>query len=89
MTEQDAWRAAKDGPDGTKVCSICDRKITGQKINGVRDFDLDHYVKTWSDLKRELARIPGLTRQQVIEAYQKNVRVLCPTCNRSNRFNPK
>jgi RHS repeat-associated protein len=87
-TEHHAWRAAADGPNGTKLCPTCDTKITGTKIRGVRDFDLDHYVQTWAQLKIELSRIPGLTRRQVIEAYQRNVRVQCPGCNRSNRFSP-
>lgn len=75
--------APKDN-DGNMICATCNEKLTGKKVNGRRDFDIDHNP-TWESRKQKLD-IPETTRKDVIEAYQKDVRIQCPTCNRSHKF---
>jgi RHS repeat-associated protein len=87
--------------EGTKLefsCPTCGKKMTGGKIPGkkTRDFDLDHYGMTHAD-RRALARTVStrkfggqtLNRRQFIDLYHEDVRIQCPACNRSHRFEPE
>lgn len=85
-TTANALHEAPRNHRGEIVCPTCDRKITGQKVNGRRDFDLDHNPP-WSKKKSKMQQIdPPPTRAHVRDEYQKDVRVQCPGCNRSHRF---
>lgn len=49
-----------------------------------RDFDLDHYGQTWAERVRQMPQ--DITRPGVNDAYQLDVRALCPICNQSHRM---
>jgi len=70
--------------DGSLKCSTCGRKISKEKVNGRRDFDVDH-SPTWESRKKKLD-VPETTRRDVIEAYQEDIRIQCPSCNRSHKY---
>ncbi len=88
-TIENALKDAPDGADGVKICPTCGTKMTGEKVNGKRDFDVDHHTKTWAQRKKELAKKPNLNRKEVIDEYQKDVRAQCPRCNRGHKYEPK
>lgn len=85
-TRDNAVKGAPKNPQGNMECPTCGKEITGKKVNGRRDYDLDHTGQTWAQRKRFLA---GRTRGEVIEAYQRDVRVQCPECNQSHKYEPK
>lgn len=79
QTVQDAWDDAADGSkQGTKVCPTCTKEVEVAPGQGRRDWDVDHQPK-WSD--RDLS---GMDRKQVLDEYNKDVRLRCPSCNRSD-----
>ena len=83
-TFKDSWDNAKDGKKkGTKKCSTCDKDVEGnpynkEKRNGENGWDNDHQPK-WKD--RDLS---GKTRKEVLDEYNKNTRLRCRKCNRSD-----
>ena len=77
-TVENALKDAPESADGSKICPTCGKKITGEKVGGKRDFDVDHTKKTWAQRKKVLADKPNLTHKEVIEEYQKDVRAQCP-----------
>jgi RHS repeat-associated protein len=79
QTVQDAWDNARTGSSaGTKVCSTCSKEVRVAPGQGRRDWDVDHQPK-WKD--RDTT---GMDRKQVLDEYNKNIRLRCPTCNRSD-----
>lgn len=85
-TIENAKNNAKHNPDGTMDCPTCETKITGGKVNNKRDFDVDH-KPTWNSRKKAMREVdPPLTRKEVVDEYQRNVRIQCPECNRSHKF---
>lgn len=85
-TERDALASAPRAPDGGAMCPGCGTSIgRGQIEFGGRlrrDFDLDHYGRTWAERIREMS--PDISRPEVIDEYQEMVRATCPICNQSH-----
>ncbi|WP_076883346.1 GH-E family nuclease [Burkholderia pseudomallei] len=80
---QDAWDKATDGSQSnTKACPTCGKDVTVPPGQGRRDWDVDHQPP-WST--RDLS---GMTRDQVIDEYNKGTRLECPSCNRSRGAKP-
>jgi RHS repeat-associated protein len=78
-TVQDAWdNAAEGSKPGAKACPTCGKDVEVAPGKGRRDWDVDHQPK-WKD--RDLS---GKDRKQVLDEYNKNVRLRCPSCNRSD-----
>jgi filamentous hemagglutinin len=61
-----------------KLISTCGKDVEVAPGQGRRDWDVDHQPK-WKD--RDLS---GMDRKQVLDEYNKNVRLRCPSCNRSD-----
>ncbi|WP_440874625.1 RHS repeat-associated core domain-containing protein [Thalassotalea sp. PLHSN55] len=83
-TLKDSWDNAADGtkPD-TKQCPTCGKDIKGnphkgEKRNGPDGWDNDHHPK-WKD--RDL---DAMNRKEVLDEYNKDTRLRCPSCNRSD-----
>ena len=78
-TVQDAWdNAAEGSKPASKACPTCDNDVEVAPGQGRRDWDVDHQLK-WKD--RDLS---GMDRKQVLDEYNKDVRLRCPNCNRSD-----
>jgi RHS repeat-associated protein len=78
-TVQDSWdNAAEGSKSGTKACPTCGKDVEIAPGQGRRDWDVDHQPK-WKD--RDLS---GMDRKQVLDKYNKDVRLRCPSCNRSD-----
>ncbi|MDR1063951.1 MAG: hypothetical protein LBL48_08500 [Azoarcus sp.] len=80
-TVKDAWKEAKDGPTGGKLCPTCKKEVNVAPGKGDRDWDVDHQPP-WS------TRSKGSTRQEVLDDYNKGTRLECPHCNRSRGAAP-
>lgn len=79
QTVQDAWDNATPGSrPGTRSCPTCARDVEVRPGQGRRDWDVDHQPK-WRD--RDLS---GMDRRQVLDEYNRGVRLRCPSCNRSD-----
>jgi hypothetical protein len=78
-TVQGAWNdAAQGSKKGSKACPTCAKDAEVLPGRGTRDWDVDHQPK-WKD--RDLA---GKTREEVLDEYNRDVRLRCPTCNRGD-----
>ncbi|KAF1684717.1 hypothetical protein B1992_14535 [Pseudoxanthomonas broegbernensis] len=78
-TVQDSWDNAADGSkSGTKSCPTCRKDVEVAPGQGHRDWDIDHQPK-WKD--RDLS---GMERKEVLDEYNKGVRLRCSGCNRSD-----
>lgn len=76
-TLQDAWdNAAAGSKPNTRSCPDCKKDVEVAPGTGRRDWDGDHQPK-WKD--RDLT---NMTRKDVLNEYNRGVRVRCPTCNR-------
>ncbi|MFN0138232.1 MAG: RHS repeat-associated core domain-containing protein [Phycisphaerae bacterium] len=79
---------------GQMQCPTCSDPIPDEIVvnspNGPicrRSFDLDHYPTKWADRVADFKCQPNPpTRAEVIDAYNCDVRVQCPSCNHSHRF---
>ncbi|WP_412740952.1 polymorphic toxin-type HINT domain-containing protein [Krasilnikovia sp. MM14-A1259] len=85
-TERDALEAAPRAADGGPACPGCGTEIGRGKIEYGgrmrRDFDLDHYNGTWAERKRQMPS--DISRADVIDIYQEDVRATCPICNQNH-----
>jgi hypothetical protein len=79
---------------GRLICPTCRQEIPERLViqtkNGPvirRGFDLDHYPETWGEriAKMKNAPVPP-ARNEVLDAFNQDLRVQCPTCNQSHRF---
>ncbi|MEJ2419120.1 MAG: polymorphic toxin-type HINT domain-containing protein, partial [Exilibacterium sp.] len=83
-TVKDSWDNAADGTKpGTKQCPTCGKDVEGnpnlgEKRNGPNGWDNDHQPK-WKD--RDLT---GMDRKQVLDEFNKDTRLRCPSCNRAD-----
>jgi RHS repeat-associated protein len=78
-TVQDAWEnAAAGAAAGSKACPTCAKDVTVAPGKGRRDWDVDHQPK-WKD-----RQLDGLDRKGVLDLYNKDTRLRCPNCNRSD-----
>jgi RHS repeat-associated protein len=79
---------------GQMICPTCSEvipeTITIQTKNGPkvrRGFDLDHYPDTWAERVARMKDLPEPpTRSDVLNEYNSRLRVQCPACNQSHRF---
>jgi len=79
QTVQNAWDNAADGSKvGTKACPTCDKNVGVAPGQGRRDWDVDHQPK-WKD-----RNLVDMDRKQVLDEYNRNIRLRCSTCNRSD-----
>lgn len=93
-TIEKAVAEAPRNSSGSMICPTCGEvipeKIVINTKNGPRErvgYDLDHYPVTWAervDTMRAFDTPP--TRKEVLDEYNSNVRVQCPTCNQSHKF---
>jgi len=78
-TVQDAWDDAAPGSKlGPKACPTCNKDADVAPGQGHRDWDVDHQPK-WKD--RDLS---GMDRKQILDEFNKDVRLRCPSCNRAD-----
>jgi hypothetical protein len=76
---------------GEMICETCGQVLPDEIILETKDgyvfrigYDLDH-LTVWAKTIKELkARLIPPTRQEVLDLYNENVRVLCPPCNVSH-----
>ncbi len=85
-TERSSIESAPRGPDGGPVCLGCGTPIGRGKVEYGgrmrRDFDLDHFNQTWAERVKQFS--PDVSRAEVINTYQQDVRATCPICNQSH-----
>ncbi|MGW3071872.1 polymorphic toxin-type HINT domain-containing protein [Kitasatospora sp. NPDC001132] len=82
QTLDDAWAGGTAGPNGGVMCprqgpncaGEVFRNPTGDQVTG----DMGHYPTAWSN--RQFS--PNVKRPEVIDEYQRNVRIECIPCNR-------
>jgi hypothetical protein len=89
-----AENAAPKNKNGEMLCPTCGKvipkKITQETVNGPRQrvgYDLDHYPDTWSERvdKFKQREMPP-TRAEVLNEYNRELRVQCPKCNEGHQF---
>ena len=93
-THEKALLEAPRNQNGEMICPTCGKKIqnqiTQQTKNGLRNrrgYDLDHYPTTWNErVKKMEAQTVPPTRKEVLNIYNEDVRVQCPDCNQSHKF---
>ena len=79
-----SWDNAADGSKtGSKQCHDCKKDVFGdphnnEKRNGPDGWGNDHQPK-WKD--RDLS---GMNRKQVLDEYNKDTQLRCPSCNRAD-----
>ena len=78
-TLQRSWDEAADAPNGGKLCPDCGTEVSVAPGTGKRDWDNDHHNPKWKDRNLE-----GKTRKEVLDEYNKNTRLRCPSCNRAD-----
>ena len=87
------WDEGQVGPTGGRKCSTCSKEVHVAPGEGNRDWDVDH-VTHWADRAAAAEAVkdwPGskpLTRKEQIGAYQEDVRIRCPACNRADNAPP-
>jgi hypothetical protein len=80
-TEQANWDNAEDGAKGGKLCPTCAKELKSKPGDKNKDWDSDH-VAPWRD--RDLT---GKDRKGVLDEYNRDTRLRCVNCNRSDNGN--
>jgi RHS repeat-associated protein len=80
-TEQGNWDNAEDGESGGKLCPTCGKEVKSKPGEKNKDWDNDH-VEKWKD--RDLK---GKDRKGVLDEYNRDTRLRCVGCNRSDNGN--
>lgn len=80
-TEQGNWDNAEDGESGGKVCPTCGKDVISKPGEKNKDWDNDHNPP-WRD--RDLS---GKDRKGVLDEYNRDTRLRCVGCNRSDNAN--
>ena len=86
---EDAIAAATDS-SGNRICPTCGSIIpdfitVGKRTR--RGFDLDHYPETWAKRVEKMKSCPKPpTRKEVLDEYNRDLRVQCPECNQSHQW---
>ncbi|MCB2309241.1 HNH/ENDO VII family nuclease [Clostridium estertheticum] len=90
-------KAKKNAPiniNGEMICPTCAEVIPDtiiqNTIKGPRKrvgYDLDHFPQTWAERVEVLKQkdIPP-TRKDVLDEYNRDIRVQCPDCNQGHKF---
>ena len=81
-TLENAWKNAADGSTGGKLCPTCKKEVKVEPGKGRRDWDGDHQPP-WKARDKT-----GMDRKQILDDYNKGVRLECPHCNRSRGATP-
>ncbi|GEM_PF-4459076 len=87
-TVKNAWDEAANGSTAnTKQYPTCPAEVkgnpyAGENRGGIDGWDVDHQPK-WSD------RVKGATRKEVLDDYNKGVRLRCRSCNRADNQKSK
>ncbi|WP_408500794.1 GH-E family nuclease [Paraburkholderia xenovorans] len=68
--------------DSSKACPTCGKDVGVAQGQGPRDCDVDHQPP------RSTRDTSGVTRGEVIDEYNKDTRLECPSCNRSRGNRP-
>ena len=90
----DAEAQAKAANNGDLLCATCGKDVSEKIIvetrNGPierRGYDLDHYPETWEKRVENMKSRPvEPTRKDVLDEYNRDVRVQCPGCNQGHEF---
>ena len=77
-TEQSNWDNAEDGENGSKLCPTCGGEVNSKPGEKNKDWDNDHNPP-WRD--RDLS---GKDRKGVLDEYNRDTRLRCIGCNRSD-----
>ena len=93
-TVTNALNNAPTNEEGATICPTCGDPIQDiievQTKNGPvtrRGFDLDHFPDTWAERVKQLQeQSDAPTRREVLDEYNLRVRVQCPSCNVSHRY---
>ena len=76
--------------DGDMICPTCGKKIPETITQNGRTrigYDGDHYPTTWNERAQAMKAQPTtLTRKQILDIYNQDVRVQCPECNQGHKF---
>jgi|GEM_PF-6004503 len=95
-TLKDNWEEAEDHQDGGKQCPSCNKQVTkdpNDKNSGNRDWDNSHKDdNTWKKQQEywdNTSKKREVERSEVIEKYQEETFLECPSCNRSNNQQDK
>lgn len=93
-------RAGSGDATAAFKCPTCPRRMTGEKVKqGARmvvDYDIDHIWMTHAQRAKLVQFIEAspkfqgqtFTRKQFIDIYHEDLRLQCPSCNRSHQFEP-
>ena len=81
-TQQSMWENAADGPTGGRLCPSCGTEVRVAPGSGPRDWDGSHNP-SWTNR----AFPPDVTRSEVLDNYQRDTFLECPTCSRSGGNN--
>ncbi|HEX9062034.1 MAG TPA: GH-E family nuclease [Clostridia bacterium] len=91
---QNAVDSAPRNTSGEMICPTCGEEIPAtivqDTVKGLRTrvgYDLDHYPDTWAERVQALmgGETPP-TRKEVLDEYNRDLRVQCPECNQSHQF---
>jgi uncharacterized Zn finger protein (UPF0148 family) len=96
-TFEEAESVAPRNEQGEMICPTCGKVIPKKVIQETkkgsierRGYDLDHYPDTWAERKAKLQETnPPPTRKQVLDEFNRDVRVQCPACNQRHEFEGK
>lgn len=77
-TEQGNWENAENGETGGKTCPTCGKEVSSKPGERNKDWDNDHNPP-WRD--RDLS---GKDRKGVLDEYNRDTRLRCVNCNRSD-----
>ena len=91
---QKAKKEAPRNKSGKIICPTCGKIIpdtiamkTRKGLVRRRGFDLDHYPKIWAKREARLkARKTPPSRAEVIDEYNRDLRVQCPPCNQGHKW---
>lgn len=93
-TRTDAEANAPRNENGDMICPTCGDDIPDVIVRETRNgpqervgYDLDHYPDTWADRVDEMqTRDVPPARTEVLDEYNRDVRVQCPGCNQGHQF---
>ncbi len=87
-TLQRDWDNAEPGPNGGRLCPTCEQEVTVPPGSGQpRDWDNSHLDPPW-DERKKLLEESGAPRKEVLDEYNRDTQLECPTCNRGRGNRP-
>ena len=95
-SRDDAEARSRKANDGKLLCETCGKDVSKNITRMVKGkpqkrvgYDLDHYPETWAERKADfMGRILSgdITRKEILDIYNANLRVQCPPCNQGHKF---